>query len=163
MSRYTYFISSPLGPLEITSTEKEITGIRFIEHPPAVQNQQLPAVLSQCVRQLKQYFSGELRSFDLPMKPSGTDFQQKVWEALTKIPPGTTVSYLELAEALGDPKAIRAVAAANGKNPIPIVIPCHRVIGSDGSLVGFAGGLEKKEWLLYHEGALSQYKLFSAT
>jgi len=163
MSIYTYFISSPLGPLEITSSEKEVTGIRFVEHLPEIQNRKVPAVLSQCIQQLEQYFSGDLRSFDLPLKPSGTDFQQKVWEALRKIPPGTSVSYIELAETLGDPKAIRAVAAANGKNPIPIVIPCHRVIGSDGSLVGFAGGLEKKEWLLYHEGALSQYKLFSAS
>ena len=162
MKSHETAVDSPLGPLKISCTEEAITGIYFAEQPSESPEGPMPEVLHQCLSQLENYFAGSLEQFDLPLKPSGTDFQQKVWQALMKIPLGTTISYLELSKILGDPKAIRAVAAANGKNPIPIIIPCHRVIGSDGSLIGFAGGLARKEWLLRHEGALSQYHLFNS-
>jgi len=101
--------------------------------------------------QLLAYFAGSLQAFDLPLNPVGTDFQKQVWDALTKIPFGETVSYQTIANAINKPKAVRAVGAANGKNPIGIIVPCHRVIGANGSLTGYAGGLERKRWLLQHE------------
>lgn len=159
---YIASMDSPVGPLKITSTQLAISSVDFVDHEFESEDLELPEVLRKCLSQLEQYFTGRLETFDLPLKPSGTDFQQEVWRALIEIPFGTTISYLELSKILGDPKAIRAVAAANGKNPIPIIIPCHRVIGSDGSLTGFAGGLVKKEWLLRHEGALAQYSLFGS-
>lgn len=162
MKTYLTSMDSPVGQLEITGTDRDISNIRFAGQPVINLNQKLPEVLHRCLSQLELYFTGSLEEFDLPLKPSGTDFQQKVWRALMEIPLGSTISYLELSRLLGDPKAIRAVAAANGKNPIPIVIPCHRVIGSNGSLTGFAGGLARKEWLLRHEGALAQYSLFGS-
>lgn len=112
------------------------------------------------VEQLKAYFSGKLRSFDIQTDLEGTSFQQKVWKELRNIPFGKTISYLELSKRLGDVKAIRAVASANGRNPLWIIIPCHRVIGSDGSLTGYAGGLYRKKWLLEHEGVIKQQSLF---
>ena len=111
------------------------------------------------MEQLVAYFNGTLKAFDLPLSPAGTEFQQRVWNELLAIPFGQTHSYLDLANKLGDEKVIRAAASANGKNPIPIIIPCHRIIGSDGSLTGYSGGLEKNRWLLQHEGAL-QPELF---
>ncbi|TDN87355.1 methylated-DNA-[protein]-cysteine S-methyltransferase [Salegentibacter sp. 24] len=110
--------------------------------------------------QLESYFKGNLEKFDLKLKPEGTDFQQKVWKAISAIPFGKTCSYLELSRKLGDEKAIRAVASANGKNPIWVIIPCHRVIGSDGTLTGYAGGIHRKQWLLNHENNISQLSLF---
>jgi methylated-DNA-[protein]-cysteine S-methyltransferase len=110
--------------------------------------------------QLKEYFEGNLTHFQFKMNPNGTDFQKKVWEELLKIPFGKTASYQEVTNKLGDPKAIRAVANANGKNPLWIVVPCHRVIGSDGSLTGYAGGLWRKKWLLEHENPVKQQSLF---
>jgi methylated-DNA-[protein]-cysteine S-methyltransferase len=104
-------------------------------------------------RQLDAYFGGTLRRFDIPLAPRGTEFQLAVWEALTHIPFGETITYRDLAIRIGNPAAVRAVGAANGANPIPIVVPCHRVIGADGSLTGFGGGLDTKRWLLHHEGA----------
>lgn len=112
------------------------------------------SVLDRVEAQLKEYFAGWRTTFDLPLEPSGTDFQLSVWELLRKIPYGVTTSYGELARRLGDPKATRAVGAANGANPIPIIVPCHRVVGSKGELTGFGGGIERKRWLLEHEGAL---------
>jgi methylated-DNA-[protein]-cysteine S-methyltransferase len=163
MKIFDSFINSPVGPLKISSSETHITEIAFSQTMEDSNPHELPDILMDCHSQLSQYFSGVLKVFHLALKPSGTDFQNKVWQALIEIPYGTTVSYLELATSLGDPKAIRAVAAANGKNKIPIIIPCHRVIGSNGSLVGFAGGLPNKEWLLHHEGALSQTSLFHSS
>jgi methylated-DNA-[protein]-cysteine S-methyltransferase len=110
--------------------------------------------LDKTEKQLKEYFAGSRTTFDLPLEPSGTDFQLSVWELLRKIPYGVTTSYGELARRLGEPKASRAVGAANGANPIPIIVPCHRVVGSKGELTGFGGGIERKRWLLEHEGAL---------
>lgn len=160
MKIFDSYLSSPVGPLKISSSETHIIEITFSQIMGNSNTDELPDILMDCHSQLLQYFSGVLKVFNLALKPPGTDFQQKVWQALMEIPYGTTVSYLELATSLGDQKAIRAVAAANGRNKVPIIIPCHRVIGSDGSLVGFAGGLPNKEWLLHHEGALSQTSLF---
>lgn len=121
---------------------------------------EIPEELQEAVLQLKEYFSGTRTQFSFKIAPEGTEFQQKVWRQLLKIPFGTTVSYLSLAKELGDVKAIRAVAAANGKNPLWIVVPCHRVIGTDGSLTGYAGGIWRKKWLLDHENPPNQTVLF---
>lgn len=120
----------------------------------------IPEVLEDAVYQLREYFEGIRKEFSLTLNPDGTEFQKSVWRALERIPYGKTISYLELSKTLGDPKAIRAVASANGKNPLWIVVPCHRVIGSDGSLTGYAGGLHRKKWLLDHEGPSIQQSLF---
>ncbi len=119
-----------------------------------------PAVLQEAVSQINEYFDRKRTDFTLKLNPKGTEFQQKVWNALLKIPYGKTKTYLEQSKFLGDVKAIRAVASANGKNPLWIVVPCHRVIGSDGSLTGYAGGLWRKKWLLEHENPTSQQSLF---
>lgn len=120
----------------------------------------IPEVLEDAVYQFREYFEGNRKKFDLKLNPQGTDFQQKVWLALLDIPYGKTISYLELSKTLGDVKAIRAVAAANGKNPLWIIVPCHRVIGSNGDLTGYAGGLHRKKWLLEHESPVKQGRLF---
>jgi len=161
MTTYTSLFKSPVGNLIITSSETDILDVSFTTRSMAITESKLPDIHVDCISQLERYFSGRSKGFSLALKPSGTDFQQKVWQALREIPHGSTISYLELAQRLGDPKAIRAVAAANGKNKIAIIIPCHRVIGSDRALVGYAGGLNKKEWLLQHEGAIAQLKMFS--
>ena len=120
----------------------------------------IPAQLVDAVQQLREYFAGERKTFQLELNPQGTPFQKKVWTSLLEIPYGTTTTYLALSRKLGDEKTIRAVAAANGKNPLWIVVPCHRVIGSDGSLTGYAGGLSRKKWLLEHENPPAQTSLF---
>ena len=120
----------------------------------------IPEILEEAVYQFNEYFEGTRKTFDLILNPQGTDFQKKVWDALLKIPYGKTVSYLELSKTLGDVKAIRAVAAANGKNPLWIIVPCHRVIGSNGDLTGYAGGLHRKKWLIEHESPVKQQSLF---
>jgi methylated-DNA-[protein]-cysteine S-methyltransferase len=120
----------------------------------------IPQYLKDCVQQLDEYFQGTRTQFDLKLNPQGTEFQKQVWKELLNIPFGKTRSYLEQTKQIGDPKAIRAVASANGKNPIWIVIPCHRVIGSDGSLTGYAGGVWRKKWLLDHESPVKQQSLF---
>ena len=125
-----------------------------------VRNTETPQELQEAVLQLQEYFDGSRTEFSFKMAPNGTDFQKKVWQQLLAIPYGTTLSYLDLARQLGDVKAIRAVAAANGKNPLWIAVPCHRVIGSDGSLTGYAGGLWRKKWLLEHENPSDQTSLF---
>ena len=153
-------IPTPLGFAEISGDQEGIQKISVVDDNQVQLSADIPTTLRKCVEQLNLYFNGSLKSFSIKLNPSGTEFQKKVWNKLVDIPFGKTMSYLSLAEDLGDVKAIRAVAAANGKNPIWIVIPCHRVIGSDGSLVGYAGGLERKEWLLRHEGVLQQ-TLFS--
>ena len=120
----------------------------------------IPDFLQAAVKQLQEYFNSQRTDFTFKLNPKGTDFQQKVWNALLDIPFGKTRTYLEQSKFLGDPKAIRAVASANGKNPLWIVVPCHRVIGSDGSLTGYAGGLWRKKWLLEHENPSPQHSLF---
>jgi len=158
---------SPVGELTLTATDEGLTGILFdtnrharprLDEWTRVAERGTAAaalVLSAVRAQLDEYFAGTRREFDLPLAPQGTDFQRRVWHALVEIPFGRTTTYIAVARRLGDPAAVRAVGAANGRNPIPIVVPCHRVIGADGSLVGFGGGMERKRWLLHHEGALA--------
>jgi methylated-DNA-[protein]-cysteine S-methyltransferase len=152
-------INSPLGFTKITGDDNGISSIIVLNSDEKVTDI-IPLELEDCVQQLQEYFEGTRKNFDLQLNPEGTDFQKKVWEELKNIPYGKTLSYLELSIKLGDVKAIRAVANANGKNPLWIVLPCHRVIGSDGSLTGYAGGLHRKKWLLDHESPYKQQSLF---
>jgi len=147
MTNYTR-MESPVGPLLLSADE---TGLRSIEFAPAKPDpswQENENPLRETIRQLRAYFAGKLENFDLPLAPQGTPFQLKVWELLCEIPYGETISYGQLACRVGNPKASRAVGLANGSNPIPIIIPCHRVIGSNGKLTGYGGGLPIKEKLL---------------
>jgi len=152
----TYY-QSPLGLLRVGGTDTYISEISFIdrleesEYRGAGLGGPVTPVVIQCIEQLIQYFQGQRRVFDFPISQEGTEFQQSVWNELMAIPFGKTISYLELSRRLGDTKAIRAAAAANGKNNIVIVVPCHRVIGSKRDLVGYGGGLWRKKWLLDHE------------
>lgn len=150
---------TPLGIVEICGDDQGISMLTITEDN-VFHQEEVPTELLPAVTQLKKYFEGELEDFDLKLNPSGTEFQKRVWKALCEIPFGKTCSYHQLARELGDIKAIRAVAAANGKNPLWIVVPCHRVIGSDGSLTGYAGGLWRKKWLLEHENPPIQQSLF---
>lgn len=154
---YTTYYSSPIGHILITGTEASITTVLFCDEP-GQESGNLPAVIKSCIQQLDEYFSGNRKSFELPLQPAGTSFQQQVWQQLISIDFGRTASYMDIARAVSGEKAIRAIGAANGRNPICVIVPCHRVIGSDGSLTGYAGGLWRKEWLLQHEGALKTTK-----
>lgn len=154
-------IDSPVGPLLLAASDDALVAIEFRQNRHPVKRnvdwqQGDNAMLRETQRQLQSYFDGQARRFDLPLAPNGTRFQQQVWATLAQIPYGVTWSYGELAQHLGKPAAVRAVGAANGRNPIPIVLPCHRVIGADGSLTGFGGGLPTKAFLLRHEGALPE-------
>lgn len=144
-------MTSPLGPISITTNGEAITFVMFLEDRAAEKATSADPLLLECVRQLEAYFAGSLTQFDLPLAPEGTAFQKKVWAELQKVPFGRTASYGDLAHRLGDPNLTRAVGTANGSNPIAIIIPCHRIIGADGSLTGYAGGLWRKQWLLRHE------------
>ena len=155
----TVFINTPLGFTEIQGDENGISKIHVMNEDVEISTK-IPEELKEAVLQLQDYFDGKRTTFTFPLNPSGTDFQKKVWDELLHIPFGKTCSYLELSKKLGDVKAIRAVASANGKNPLWIVVPCHRVIGSDGSLTGYAGGLWRKKWLLEHENPVKQESLF---
>ena len=146
-------VPSPLGDLQLYSDGRHVVKIGFPGEALEAAREGNDPVLEACAGQLAEYFCGERRRFDLPLAPRGTDFQREVWRALGEIPYGETRSYAEIARAIGRPRAVRAVGAANGRNPLPIVVPCHRVIGSDGSLTGFAGGLNAKIYLLELEGA----------
>src|SRR3989339_899654 len=144
------FYNSPIGLIEISGTENSISSLYFIDqefNPDLKSN----PYIEKCVEQLDEYFNGKRKIFELNIQPEGSIFQKKVWNELLKIPFGETRSYMEITKLLGDLKAIRAVANANGQNKISIIIPCHRVIGSDGSLTGYGGGLWRKKWLLEHE------------
>lgn len=140
------FLESKIGYLKVVADDKDLLEVVFLDEKNEESSPN--SVTELGIQQLGEYLDGTRKEFDLPLAPQGTSFQQKVWKELTAIPYGKSISYLELANRLGDPKTIRAAASANGKNPIPIIIPCHRVIGSDGSLIGFGGGLHRKEWLL---------------
>jgi methylated-DNA-[protein]-cysteine S-methyltransferase len=155
----TVFINTPLGFTEIQGDENGISKIHVMNEDVEISTK-IPEELKEAVLQLQDYFDGKRTSFTFPLNPSGTEFQKKVWDELLHIPFGKTCSYLELSKKLGDVKAIRAVASANGKNPLWIVVPCHRVIGTDGSLTGYAGGLWRKKWLLEHENPVKQETLF---
>ncbi len=148
---YTTF-GSPVGPLLLAGDSNALRLVSFESSkrstPPRPDWEQDKAPFAEVIRQLQAYFGGELKEFDLPLALEGTDFQLRVWKALRTIPYGETISYAQLAQCIGNPKAVRAVGLANGSNPIPIIVPCHRVIGSDGSLTGFGGGLSTKKKLL---------------
>lgn len=151
---YTH-IDSPLGPLLLTSDGTALTSLTMTQHKHGVAVQpdwqQDAAPFAATQKQLDAYFAGDLHTFDLPLHAIGTAFQQRVWQALLDIPFGHTQSYGELAKRIDKPKASRAVGLANGRNPISIIVPCHRVIGANGSLTGYGGGIERKRWLLNHE------------
>lgn len=149
---YIDYMDSPIGTIEIKASKQGITHLVFTDKKNKPIN--TGNVLNQCKKQLNEYFSGRRKSFSLPLDQKGTDFQKSIWLALADIPFGQTVSYGDIAHAINNPKAVRAVGAANGKNPISIIVPCHRVIGSNGKLTGYAWGLERKSWLLKHEGVI---------
>lgn len=155
----TAIIKTILGFTEIIGDENGISSIHVFDEEQKV-SKKIPVSLQEAINQINDYFEGNRTNFDFKLNPKGTDFQQRVWKELYKIPFGKTISYQELSIKLGEVKAIRAVANANGKNPLWIVIPCHRVIGSDGSLTGYAGGLWRKKWLLDHENPVKQQSLF---
>jgi methylated-DNA-[protein]-cysteine S-methyltransferase len=157
-------MATPVGELLLSATDHGLTRVhfasRYLEGADTVRRRSdgtnaASALLAEARAQLKAYFSGELIRFTVPIAPEGTDFQRRVWGLLTEIPYGETISYAELANRMGDSRSVRAVGAANGRNPLAIVVPCHRVIGSDGSLIGFGGGLDRKKWLLIHERSVA--------
>jgi len=152
-------IKSPLGFTKINGDTHGISSITLLNSEEK-ETSNIPKELKDCVFQLKAYFKGTQKQFHLKLNPKGSDFQKKVWKQLEQIPYGKTLSYLELSKQLNTPKAIRAVANANSKNPLLIVVPCHRVIGSNGSLTGYAAGLHIKKWLLKHETPCKQQVLF---
>ncbi|NQY65253.1 MAG: methylated-DNA--[protein]-cysteine S-methyltransferase [Alteromonadaceae bacterium] len=147
---FTDYIDSPLGLVEFKASEQGITQVIFCGNSKkAIKTNE---ITDSCKQQLTQYFNGERKQFDVPLDPQGTQFQQSVWHCLLQIPFGETLSYGAIADMLNNPKAVRAVGGANGRNPISLIVPCHRVIGSNGTLTGYAGGIERKLWLLKHEG-----------
>ena len=156
-------VQTPIERLVVASDGSAIVGVWMANAEPDdaswADRCGTDSLLDEARRQLVAYFAGRLRAFDLPLAPNGTDFQRRVWSALREIPFGTTISYAELARRVSSVAAVRAVGAANGRNPIPIIVPCHRVIGSDGSLTGFGGGLPRKQWLLRHEGAQGEFDI----
>lgn len=145
---YSAIMNSALGSLLIKANDHAITTIHFLQDHESIPELLGNNLTDQCIQQLGEYFAGNRTRFDLPVEPQGTAFQRKVWQALGKIPYGHTSSYGEIAHIIGNPKAARAIGMANNRNPLPIIIPCHRVIGSRGSLTGYAGGLENKSYLL---------------
>ena len=163
MEQQTTYYKTPIGIAKIVGDKNGIQSVSVLDEDVIsleLLNIKTPKCLQECTNQLEEYFNGKRDSFNLTVNPKGTSFQKKVWKALLNIPYGKTKNYLEQSKALGDVKAIRAVASANGKNPLWIIIPCHRVIGSDGSLTGYAGGIWRKKWLLAHENPVKQQSLF---
>jgi methylated-DNA-[protein]-cysteine S-methyltransferase len=152
------YLDTPIGRLRLVSTGSRLAAIEFEHHhsEPGADNQATDAVLELAAAQLLEYFAGRRRQFELPLAAAGTAFQRQVWDALAAIPWGELRSYADIARAIERPTAVRAVGAANGRNPLPIVVPCHRVVGSNGSLTGFAGGLGIKRRLLELEGSLGE-------
>ncbi|MFS4483593.1 methylated-DNA--[protein]-cysteine S-methyltransferase [Hyunsoonleella sp. 2307UL5-6] len=155
----TCIINSPLGFTKIIGNVDGIASVTILNSEEKITDV-IPTVLEDCAIQLNEYFEGTRKNFDLKLNATGTEFQNRVWKQLEQIPFGKTTSYLELSKQIGDIKAIRAVANANGKNPLWIIIPCHRVIGSNGALTGYAGGIHRKQWLLNHESPYKQQSLF---
>jgi len=150
-----YILDSKIGNLHLTASRHALIEVAFVETAAAeLADSNAYVIIQKTVHQLKEYFEGNRSVFELPLAPEGTAFQRRVWKALQNIPYGTTLSYAGLSDKVGDPLANRAVGRANGQNPIPIIIPCHRVVGADNKLVGYSGGIEKKRWLLQHEGVL---------
>ncbi len=154
----TTVINSPLGFIKIEGNDDGIFSLNFTESTS--QSIEVPSALQNAVTQIQEYFDGTRKDFTIKIAPQGTDFQRKVWNLLQQVQHGKTISYSQLSDQYGDPKAIRAVASANGKNPILIIIPCHRIISKDGGLGGFSAELWRKEWLLHHEQNCQQEQLF---
>ena len=148
---YTTYYSSPIGLIKIIGSTDALHQMLFVETKDDYASDNVPPLFTTCIQQLNDYFRGQLKSFTLPMLFEGTSFQQQVWTELSAIPYGRTTSYIALARKLKNPNAVRAIGSTNAKNKLCIVVPCHRVIGNDGSLVGYAGGLWRKQWLLEHE------------
>ncbi len=155
MNNFITYLKSQIGMLKITGDEKSVNSILFVFPDTEMVKENSNDILELCKTELQEYFAGRCKEFNVPIYQEGTEFQKGVWTELLKIPYGKTVSYNHIALALNNPKSIRAVGTANGKNQISIIVPCHRVIGSDGSLTGYAGGLWRKEWLLKHEAKFS--------
>ena len=151
---YEVYYHSEIGLIHITGTEEGVASLHFIDKEAPPENTEVPECLADCVQQIDEYFNDNRKTFSLKLAPEGTYFQKKVWEQLLAIPHGKTTSYGEIATGLGDKNAMRAVGSATGRNPISIIVPCHRVIGSNGKLIGYGGGLWRKEWLLKHEGSI---------
>jgi methylated-DNA-[protein]-cysteine S-methyltransferase len=152
------FYKSPIGFIEVVAGERGIQSLIFLGF--RVKPQHIPGTLKPCILQLEEYFHGDRKSFDVALDLMGSPYQLKVWNELLKIPYGKTISYQELARRTGNEKAFRAVGGANGHNPVSLIVPCHRVIGSNGRLVGYRGGIKRKKWLLEHEHAFAQRDLF---
>lgn len=151
---YKVYYQSEIGILEIVGTDEHIRSVRFVEaeeRDEGIDQADVPLTVAACLTQLDEYFRGERQTFSLDLEPEGTEFQKAVWRQLSTIPYGQTASYLDIAKLIDNEKAVRAVGAANGQNKIAIIIPCHRVVGSDGKLTGYGGGLWRKAWLLNHE------------
>lgn len=164
MENHTAYFSSPIGLIEITGNEEGIATIYFVDERKH-NSKKIHDSLKECVYQLEEYFKGLRKEFGIKLNPKGTDFQRSVWTQLSTLPYGRTVSYLDISKMLGNVKATRAVGNANGSNPISIIVPCHRVIGENGKLTGYSGGIWRKEWLLNHEKSLTfgkQISLFNA-
>lgn len=146
------YFSTPIGELKIIANDKGLLSVKFVTQiADDIDSNKHTRV---CISQLAEYFAGKRREFDLSLANTGTDFQTAVWQQLIAVPFGATASYQDIANSISNPKAVRAVGAANGKNPIFVIVPCHRVIGANGSLTGYAGGIDRKLWLLKHEGAV---------
>jgi len=155
---FTAYYRSPIGIIEIIGSENGVSSVLFVEKADG--RNKIPNCLNACVAQLDEYFNRDRKEFSLKLDLQGTDFQKRVWHKLLRIPFGKTVSYLDIATAIGNRKSTRAVGSANGRNPICIIVPCHRVIGTNGSLINYGGGLWRKEWLLKFEGRTGQVNLF---
>ena len=153
------YYKTPIGTAKIVGNQEGIQSVSVLDDDIET-SKEIPNSLQECVTQLDEYFKGDRKEFDLKLNPQGTEFQQSVWKELLNISFGKSRTYLQQTKQIGDVKAIRAVASANGKNPIWIIIPCHRVIGSDGSLTGYVGGVWRKKWLLEHESGYKQQSLF---
>ncbi|WP_020574258.1 methylated-DNA--[protein]-cysteine S-methyltransferase [Actinopolymorpha alba] len=163
-TQHTCTIDSPVGPLELVAVDGALTEIHFAGTAPATQGDlDSDPVLREAVDQLTAYFGGVRTEFDLPLDGRGSEFQKRVWQALTEVPYGETWSYAQLARHIGSPTASRAVGAANGQNPLPVVVPCHRVVGTNGTLVGYGGGLDRKRVLLELEAKVRLNRDFGAT
>lgn len=149
-----HYYNSPIGWLELLATNKALSRITFLDKEPGVNSDTTNPVINQTVTELTEYFNGERKQFSVAVNPEGSAFQQSVWKELRQVSFGHTTTYGKLAQELGDPNKVRAVGNANGQNPIPIIIPCHRVIGANNKLVGYGGGIARKRFLLKHEGAI---------
>jgi methylated-DNA-[protein]-cysteine S-methyltransferase len=150
MTTFCKTIESPIGLLKLCSDEQSLLSVCF-NGEDLEQLGEYPEILTEAQKQLEEYFSGVRQDFELRLNPQGTDFQRSVWDQVVKVKYGTTMSYVEIARKLGSENFSRAIGMANGRNPLPIIIPCHRIIGNNGKLTGYAGGLDRKKWLLLHE------------